>query len=79
MFSKGGAMSGVMDMIGGEGFANLIKGGSALYGGMQAGDMMDFNQTMATKADARQDVLMGNLEEDRQRDKNLDFGYKYTS
>ncbi len=78
-FGKDGMMSGLMDMLGSEGMSNLMKGGTALYGGMQAGDMMDFNKSMATKADARQDTLMGNLEEDRARDKNLDFDFNYTS
>lgn len=72
-FGKDGAMSGIMDTLGSKGMANLIQGGSALYGGMKAGDMMDFNQTMATKAAGHQDTLMANSQEDREKLAKLDF------
>lgn len=71
--------SGFMDMLGGDAFKNLTQGLTAGYGAMKAGDQMDFNQSMATKADGRQDVLMANLEEDREKDANRNFDFNYTA
>lgn len=65
--------SDFMKLLGSEGFGNLIKGGTALYGGMQAGDMMDFQKSLANKSEARTETLFQQDQEDRERNKNLDF------
>ena len=65
---------GLMGILGSEGFANLIKGGTSLYNGMQMGDMLDFQKGLATKADQRTDTLFQQDQEDRDALKNLDFG-----
>lgn len=48
---------GIGEFLNSEMFGNLIKGGSALYSGMQAGDMMDFSQNLMGKQDARAETL----------------------
>lgn len=65
---------GLGNFLGSEMFGNLIKGGSALMGGMQAGDMMDFQKDLMGNAENRTNTLFEQDQEDRERDKNLDFG-----
>jgi len=63
-----GNNSDFMKMLGSEGFKNLIAGGTALYQGSQMGDMLDFQKSLATKADQRTEALFQNdLEKDRNR------------
>ena len=52
-----GPDSQLMKILGSEGMANLITGGSALMEGLQTGDMLDFQKNLATKADARTEGL----------------------
>ena len=62
-----------MGALGSEGFANLIKGGTSLYNGMQMGDMLDFQKNLATKADQRTDTLFQQDQEDRKAMNDLEF------
>jgi hypothetical protein len=68
-----GPDSSLMKMLGSEGMANLIKGGTSLFNGMQMGDMLDFQKNLATKADQRTDTLFQQDQKDRQALNDLEF------
>ncbi len=68
-----GPDSEFMKMIGSEGMKNLIAGGTGLMQGMQVNDMLDFQKGLATDAAAKTDVLFQQDQEDRQKNKDLNF------
>ena len=76
LFGQGSSFGadGLMGILGSEGFANLLKGGASLMSGMQMGDMLDFQKDLASKADARTNILFNQDQQDRDAAKNLDFG-----
>ncbi len=49
--AEGFGKEGLMGMIGSEGFANLLKGGTDLMSGLQTGDMLDFQKDRTTRID----------------------------
>ncbi len=56
-----------------DALGSLMGGAGSIWSGMQAGDMMDFNQDMAKKSmNMQQDVFNMN-KEDREKNQNLDF------
>lgn len=65
--------SDFMKMLGSEGFGNLIKGVGAGANILQTGDMMDFQKGLANKSEMRTDTMFQQDQEDRERNKNLDF------
>lgn len=68
-----GKNSNLMDILGSEGFSNMIQGVTAFHQGNKMGDMMDFQKGLATNAEDRTDTLFKQDQEDRERNKNLDF------
>ncbi len=73
------SMKGLMELLGNEGFANLIKGGTGLWQGMQMGDMLDFQKDQANIANQRQDLLFKDYEEDRANKQNVNYDFKYAN
>ncbi len=75
LFGKGFDFNkeGLMGILGSEGFANLLKGGTSLYNGMKMGDMLDFQKNLAQKAEGRTNRLFQNDMEDRDALKNIQF------
>jgi len=77
-FGADGANGGFMDFLGSDLAKNALAGGLAFNQNHELGDMMDFNKTMATRADARTqsifDTEMQNNKEDRDIIKGIDFG-----
>ncbi len=65
---------GLMGMLGGEGFKNLLSGGTGLYKAGQAGDMLDFQKGLATKAETRTDKLFQQDQDEQEALNNLNFG-----
>jgi len=67
------SLDSLMNLIGSDGFKNIMQGGLGLYQGIQNKDMLDFQKQLATKTDARNDVLFQNQQDDRERNQNLKF------
>lgn len=75
--AQSGVMQNLMKLLGNEGFAKLLGAGIQGYGAYKTGNMLDFQKNLMKKADQRQDILFAQDQEDRQRNKNLDFDYNY--
>ncbi len=67
------AMKGIMDFIGSESFANLVKGGTDLYGATQTSDFMNFQKDLMTKSEGRTQTLFENDQADRTARQNIDW------
>jgi len=63
----------IFKTLGSEGFANLIKGGTALYSANQTGDFMDFQKDLMTKSEGRTQTLFNNDQADRTARQNIDW------
>ncbi len=61
------------DLLGSDMFKNMVQGGSALWQAGNAKDALNFQKGAYNDARADQNILMDDYQEDRDRNKNLDF------
>ncbi len=72
-FGPDGAGGGIMDFLGSDLAKNALSGGLAWNQSNQMGDMMDFNKTMATNADNRnQSAFDYDMARTKKHDENVD-------
>ena len=72
--ASGGLFDSLFNLLGQDGFKNLLSGGTSLFNAFQQSNALNFQKDWAKKADARTDILFGQDQEDRLALNNLNFG-----
>lgn len=63
----------LLSFLGKEGIGNLLKTGVNLYSASQAGDQMDFNNSIVKDDQRKNNILFDQQQADREALQNIDF------
>ena len=63
----------LLGFLGKQGIGDLLKTGVSLYSANQAGNQMDFNNSIATDNQRKNNILFDQQQADREALQNIDF------